>query len=465
MSLRLVVERKGSGAEVALLDGDTLLDLHATADEGQIGDGLFRGRISRLERNLDGAFVDIGPGLPEAFVLARDIPQGRDRQDQGQRKKRSGSVSEGRKLIVQGRREAEEDKGPRVTANLQIKGRFLVYRPNGVGLSTSPRLRGKEREEQMGRLRSLVPEGAWICRRLVSEASDETLSREAEELAGFWRRFETSGDTPGPLPSFLEPVEALVWQLLDHPITAIEASDDALLVRLRRITEQISEQARPSLVRIAGGRSAFEETGVSAEIERACAREVPLSAGGRLIIEATAACVAIDVDGGGRSALEVDIEAAGEIGTPAAFAQSRRNDRHRFRRPAHQTSAPAARGGVAPRGQRRPGFGSDLSDVATRHRPAQPCAARKLAAGSPHGTLPGLRGFWPGDHSVTGQRHGGAAKGRPKVLRCPLCGKPRQDQFRPFCSKRCRDVDLARWLDGSYAVPAVEGEGDDDPDG
>jgi endogenous inhibitor of DNA gyrase (YacG/DUF329 family) len=44
---------------------------------------------------------------------------------------------------------------------------------------------------------------------------------------------------------------------------------------------------------------------------------------------------------------------------------------------------------------------------------------------------------------------------------CPICGKPRIHNFRPFCSSRCRNIDLARWLDGSYAVPAVEIEDDD----
>ncbi|MCB9944391.1 MAG: DNA gyrase inhibitor YacG [Geminicoccaceae bacterium] len=49
-----------------------------------------------------------------------------------------------------------------------------------------------------------------------------------------------------------------------------------------------------------------------------------------------------------------------------------------------------------------------------------------------------------------------------KVLRCPLCGRPRDEAFRPFCSARCRDVDLAKWLDGSYAVAAVESGDDND---
>ena len=50
----------------------------------------------------------------------------------------------------------------------------------------------------------------------------------------------------------------------------------------------------------------------------------------------------------------------------------------------------------------------------------------------------------------------------PRTPRCPLCGKPRVQRFRPFCSARCRDVDLGRWFDAAYAVPAVEPGYDED---
>ena len=53
----------------------------------------------------------------------------------------------------------------------------------------------------------------------------------------------------------------------------------------------------------------------------------------------------------------------------------------------------------------------------------------------------------------------GGASG--KVKPCPICGKPATDAAKPFCSERCRDVDLNRWLSGSYAIPAREGEEED----
>lgn len=56
------------------------------------------------------------------------------------------------------------------------------------------------------------------------------------------------------------------------------------------------------------------------------------------------------------------------------------------------------------------------------------------------------------------------AKTPKRRARCPICGRPNEPAFRPFCSRRCRDLDLGRWLDGAYAVPAVETDEDGEED-
>jgi endogenous inhibitor of DNA gyrase (YacG/DUF329 family) len=59
-----------------------------------------------------------------------------------------------------------------------------------------------------------------------------------------------------------------------------------------------------------------------------------------------------------------------------------------------------------------------------------------------------------------------ARTAKPAANKCPICGKPADKAYKPFCSKRCADVDLHRWLAGGYAIPAVESDDDRDaPDG
>ena len=66
------------------------------------------------------------------------------------------------------------------------------------------------------------------------------------------------------------------------------------------------------------------------------------------------------------------------------------------------------------------------------------------------------------DESARPETAGAPDAESAKTPRCPICGKPRDDHYRPFCSKRCADVDLGRWLKGSYAIPVTE---EDDEDG
>jgi endogenous inhibitor of DNA gyrase (YacG/DUF329 family) len=63
---------------------------------------------------------------------------------------------------------------------------------------------------------------------------------------------------------------------------------------------------------------------------------------------------------------------------------------------------------------------------------------------------------------TTAEKDGGQHEPRRSVALCPICKQPRSERYRPFCSKRCADVDLGRWLNGSYAIPVTE---DDDEDG
>lgn len=318
--LALVLEKRDDGVEAALIEDDRLVDLLRTATAGELGDGLHAGRITRIDRHLGGAFVDIGASAGEAFILARDARFALPALDGGEgvKRNRAAGLAEGQRLIVQGRREAEGDKGPRVTAAVQLRGRFLALQPHANELALSPRLKGRAREEMAGRCAGLGIDAGFVVRRLAVAVDDDALKAEALELRGWWERSGKAGlakgAATGPLGGMIDPFETLVWQLLDHRIDEIAIADDGLFVRCTRMLERLPESERPELIRLEAQGSAFAQTGVDDEIGRALARELELAGGGRIIIEHAAACIAIDVDGGGRAALDVDLEAAAEIG-------------------------------------------------------------------------------------------------------------------------------------------------------
>ena len=118
---------------------------------------------------------------------------------------------------------------------------------------------------------------------------------------------------PGRLPEPESPLERLLRSLIELAPTTISAADALLAVELERLLASTPTLPPMAVTRLQPEELAFEQTGVAAALEIALGKEVPLPRGGRLLIEPTAAFVAIDVDGGGRAPLDADLEAAQEI--------------------------------------------------------------------------------------------------------------------------------------------------------
>jgi Rne/Rng family ribonuclease len=313
MTVRLVVEATGFGVRGALLDGDRLVEL-ADADAGGEGvaDGLFLARVTGVDQHLNAAFLDCG--LPEAgFLAAKDA---RHAAGSEERLPIGRLVREGQRLIVQGVREAADGKGARFTTDLRLLGFHLLLRPHADTPAVSARLRGRLRDDLLDRALRLFKGQGVTLRRLAVEATDEVLLAEAERLRGRWATLQKAvagGAATGRLAGDEHPLERLLRGMAEQGIERLELADPALQARARTLVGADG----PAILRLDRDRGAFEQAGVAAEIERALAVEVPLGKGGRLLIEPTAACTAIDVDGQGRAALDLDLEAAAEIGRQA----------------------------------------------------------------------------------------------------------------------------------------------------
>jgi ribonuclease G len=285
MSRELVIESTPFGARAGLLQGGRLIEVSlAHADSAPVRGQIFLGRVRAIDHDLDAAFVDCGldeDGYLSArdarvlFGQARGAPIGRQ-------------LHEGQTVLVQGRRDPQGGKGPRLTGDLALAGPCLVFRPRQAGGGLSERLAARG-------------------------ATAAELREEAERLRGLWQAIEAKARDARP-PARLhgpgEPVQQLVVEHLGGDPDRILFADQAALVRARGY---IAEW-RPSLLdRLELLPDAFVASGAGEQLAAALEPVVELAGGGRLIIQTTAALTAIDVDGGGRRPLEVDLEAAAEI--------------------------------------------------------------------------------------------------------------------------------------------------------
>jgi ribonuclease G len=315
MSRALVVDRISRGIRIGLLEDDRLLEVDV-ADQDPAGapagmGAICLGRVRTVARDLDGAFVDCGLGA-DAFLTARDA-----RALSGARRSAAigEQVSEGQAVLVQIRRQAGRDKGPRVASDIALPGLFLVHRPRSDHARLTPALARSEQAGQQERAHALFPGGGFSLRPAAVYATDGELADEAERLRRSWAEIEARAEASRPPSLLAAPPEPLLRLLLDHfspELERIVFAERALLIQAHRRLEQSLPRWPSFAERLEYLPDAFEATGAAEQLDEALGREVSLPGGGSLIIEPTAALTAIDVNGAGRP-LEVDLAAAREV--------------------------------------------------------------------------------------------------------------------------------------------------------
>jgi ribonuclease G len=311
VTARVVIEDTGFGLRAAILVEERLVEVRdVDRDDPAVTGALFVGRVTSVDARLNAAFIDCGLPQP-ALLVAKDA---RAAAASIERLPIRQLVHEGQRLVLQGVREAAGDKGARVTSDLKLFGYALVYSPVGQVVEPS-RPTGRRADALRERARSLFPDGRLALRRHAATLPDTALLDEAERLVARWRKLDATarGAKPGRLPEPENALERLVRSLVDIGPARIEAADRGLLIELERLLATAAPLPPWSLLRLEPDEPAFAQTGVDAALEQALGPEVPLARGGRLLIEPTAACVAIDVDGGGRAPLDIDLDAAAEI--------------------------------------------------------------------------------------------------------------------------------------------------------
>jgi ribonuclease G len=311
VTARVVLEDTGFGVRAAVLADGRLIEVRdSDHHDPAVTEALFAGRVTAVDPKLNAAFVECGLDRP-ALLVAKDARAAAGRSE---RLPIRQLVHEGQRLAVQGVREAAGDKGARVTSDVKLFGYALVHSP--VGEPADPaQQRGRRGEDLRARAQQLFPDGRFALRRHAAELPDGPLLAEARELAARWQRLEAVARSakPGRLPQPESALERLLRRSTDLGPATVEVADRALLLQVERVLAAAATLPPIELVRLAPDEPAFAQTGVDAELELALGAEVPLRGGGRVLIEPTAACVAIDVDGGGRAPLDVDLAAAREI--------------------------------------------------------------------------------------------------------------------------------------------------------
>jgi ribonuclease G len=311
---RLICHVMPNAFLMALVAAGRLVELQiARRDKPSRVDSLFLGRLERVMPELDAAFVDIGVGR-SAFLRAED---------------RAGIDDwppPGAPLLVQVRHDAEGEKGPRLSMNVAVTGRYLVYHPVGSGVGFSRRIEGEsERERLRGHVEGLL-EGGIVLRTAAAGAGPDVLRADAQQVMERWERLRKQAfdarppaDLSARVPGERDP---LARALRDHGASLEEVIlDDRGMARaLQDEMDRLGERIR---VRWHNGpMPAFDIDDVEGQIDTALAARIVLESGVELLFEPGETLIAVDVDSGGaagrqgrapRRPVEVNLEAAPAI--------------------------------------------------------------------------------------------------------------------------------------------------------
>ena len=340
--ITLVVNAEKLERRVALLENGILEEytIEREGDDNIVG-GIFKGKVRNIELGLKAMFVDIGldknaflhfwDALPAALDGGLEEIERSDRPKKSSSKKISSKdIPEiypvGSEILVQVTKGPIGNKGPRVTTNISLAGRYLVLMPFTEQFGISRKI---EDPKERARLRKImqalnVPEGMGIIMRTVAQGQRQRhFVHDLAMLLEQWDEVEACrAEQPSPSCVFREPdlIERTARDFITD-VDQIICDDLATTERLRDIASRITRRAKRRIVHMPTRKPIFDEIGIQKQINEAFQRQVILPCGGYLVIDETEALIAIDVNTGrnkgtkdvDKTILETNLEAAAEV--------------------------------------------------------------------------------------------------------------------------------------------------------
>src|SRR5689334_17917113 len=293
---------------VAVIEQGVTQEVHIerTASRGLVGN-ITMGRVIRVLPGMQSAFVDIG-GERAAFLHVADMRGHRHSGSQNGEppvpiEKR---INEGQNLMVQVIKDPIGTKGARLSTQVSIAGRFLVYLPQESHIGISQRIEDEEERAHLReKLQQLLPpeeKGGFIIRTVAETASDRELKSDVDYLRRLWGGIRDKAATAAPLTALYQDLNLGLRVLRDfvHEETArILVDSRETCQKMLAFGQDLTPNVAERIEHYRGERPLFELYSVEDEIEKALARRVDLKSGGYLVIDQTEALTTIDVNTGG----------------------------------------------------------------------------------------------------------------------------------------------------------------------
>ncbi len=351
MADELVINATATGLYIALLRDKKLVELHQEKgnDQFSVGD-IYLGQIRKIMPGLNATFVnvgyekdaflhylDLGPQIRSLIKFLRFAQQGSMKNGELKDFKpekdilKTGKITQvfqrGNHVLVQVVKEPISTKGPRISTEISLAGRYMVLVPFSNQVSVSKKIKSFEERSRLKNLTgSIRPQGFGVIIRTVAEgASAAELHKDLLELMSRWDEITKTlhkANPPMRILGEMDKTSSLLRDLLSDKFTSITVNTQTVYEDVKNYIAQISPDLE-KIVRLHTGKAPiFEHYGIDKQIKLSFGKTVSFQGGSYLIIEHTEALHVVDVNSGSKSdndnnqeenALKVNLEAAGEI--------------------------------------------------------------------------------------------------------------------------------------------------------
>ncbi|WP_182045809.1 Rne/Rng family ribonuclease [Curtobacterium sp. ME26] len=297
---QMIVRSSSSKIEIGVLEDNVLAEHYVTKSHNvSLIGNVYLGKVQNVLPSMEAAFVDIGRGR-NAVLYAGEVDW--NSVDTGNHGRRiEAALRPGDKVLVQVTKDPVGHKGARLTSQVSLPGRYLVYVPNGSMNGISRKLPDTERARLKKILKEVLPEHAGVIVRTAAEgATEEQLTRDVQRLTSQWEAIQkkvANGQAPVMLHSEPDLLVKIVRDVFNEDFTKLIIDGDAA----RGTIEEYLDAVAPDLkdrVEIYDGPDSFEEYRLNEQIEKALDRKVWLPSGGSLVIDRTEAMTVVDVNTG-----------------------------------------------------------------------------------------------------------------------------------------------------------------------
>ncbi len=351
MSNELIINSTQNGSRIALLEDKKLVEYHQEQTDKQFNVGdIYIGTVRKVVPGLNAAFIDLGyekdaflhyldmgPNVRSVISFTKRVQSNRkSTSDLGKHKfepeidkmgKINQVLSKNQRVLVQVVKEPISTKGPRLSCELSIAGRYLILVPFSKSVNVSKKISSSDERKRLIRLvSSIKPEGFGVIIRTVAEGKEVAdLDRDLTHLVDSWKmgvRKLRTAKPPEVVIGEIGKTTSLLRDVLNESFDSIMVDDQKIFDDIKSYIHKIAPE-KESIVKLYNGKpKIFESFGIEKQIKSLFGSSVSLKGGGYLIIEHTEALHVIDVNSGNKSnreesqettALSVNLESAKEV--------------------------------------------------------------------------------------------------------------------------------------------------------